>query len=73
MRRVGWEDLAKVCLRLGCVLSRQKGSHMVFTRADLARPVVIPKHKELAPDVVRSNLRTLGISRLEFEDLLSRL
>jgi hypothetical protein len=39
----------------------------------MARPVVIPKHKELSPDVLRSNLRTLGISREHFEELLDSL
>lgn len=44
-----------------------------MTRAGMARPVVIPKHKELSPDVLRSNLRTLGISREHFEELLDSL
>ncbi len=39
----------------------------------MARPVVIPKHKQLSPDVLRSNLHTLGISREHFEDLLDSI
>lgn len=35
--------------------------------------VVIPKHRTLAPDVVRSNMRTLGVSREELEELLDSL
>jgi hypothetical protein len=45
-----------------------------MTRAGMARPLVIPVHnKPLSPDVVRSNLRTLGISRQEFEEILDSL
>lgn len=73
MRPVKWEDFRKVCLRLGCIDSRQKGSHLIMTRAGMARPVVIPTHGTLAPDVLRSNLRTLGISRKEFEELFDSL
>lgn len=44
-----------------------------MTRAGMVRPVVIPNQKELSPDVLRSNLRTLGISREQFEELLDSL
>lgn len=39
----------------------------------MARPVVIPTHGDLTPDVLRSNLRTLGVSREHFEELLDSL
>lgn len=42
-----------------------------MTRSDLARPIVIPKHsKDLSPRVLHSNLRTLGITQTQFEELL---
>lgn len=41
-----------------------------MTRAGVARPVVIPKHKELAPDVLHSNLRTLGITKKKLLELM---
>ena len=73
MRPVSWQQFRKVCLLLGCIDSRQKGSHLIMTRAGMARPVVIPTHGDLTPDVLRSNLRTLGVSREHFEDLLDTL
>jgi predicted RNA binding protein YcfA (HicA-like mRNA interferase family) len=73
VRPVSWQELYKVCLLLGCVESRQKGSHISMTRAGMARPVVIPRHKELSPDALRSCMRTLGIDRKEFEELLDRI
>jgi len=71
VRPVSADEFRKVCEKLGCRVTRQKGSHLVMTRADLIRPVVIPIHKgDLAPDVVSSNLRTLGLTRKDLEALL---
>lgn len=45
-----------------------------MTRPDLNRPIVIPISKrELLPDVLSSNLRTLGITRRELEEYLSQI
>jgi hypothetical protein len=38
-----------------------------MTRPGLARPVVIKMDRELSEDLIRSNMRTLGIDRGEFE------
>jgi hypothetical protein len=38
-----------------------------MTRPGLARPIVIKMDRELGEDLVRSNMRTLGIGRVEFE------
>jgi hypothetical protein len=37
----------------------------------MARPVIIKMDKNIGEDIVRSNLRTLGLSRKEFEHLLA--
>lgn len=73
MRPVSWQEFRKVCLRLGCIDSRQRGSHLIMTRAGMARPVVIPKHGNLTPGVLRSNMRTLGIGREELLRLLDEV
>ncbi len=41
-----------------------------MTRAGMARPIVIKMDKDLGEDTVRSNMRTLGLSRKEFEHML---
>lgn len=33
-----------------------------MAREGMARPVVIPEHRQLSPGVIRSNCRTLGIT-----------
>lgn len=37
----------------------------------MARPVVIIMVKELGEDIVRTNMRTLGVTRKEFEQYLN--
>lgn len=73
MRPVSWQELRKVALRLGFIDSRQRGSHVMMVRAGTARPVVIPKQRELRPDVLHSNLRTMGIDREELLRLLDEI
>ncbi len=44
-----------------------------MTRAGIARPVVIKMDKDLGPDIVRSNMQTLGVGRKEFDALLNQV
>lgn len=55
---------------LGCVEERVKGDHLIMSRSGMARPVVIKMDKDLGEDIVRGNMRTLGIDRKEFERLM---
>ena len=58
---------------VGCEPSRQKGSHVSFMRDDLARPVIVPKHKNISISVILSNLRTLKISPQKYLEIVSKL
>ena len=71
MRHVSWQELRDVCKLAGCVEARTKGDHLVMTKPGLARPVIIKMDKDLGEDLIRSNMRTLGLSRKEFERLLN--
>lgn len=71
MKRISWQELRDVCKLAGCVEARTKGDHLVMTKAGLARPVIIKMDKDIGEDIVRSNMRTLGLSRKEFEHLLA--
>ena len=67
---VSWKDLRDACIQLGCRISRTKGSHLIMTRSDLLRPVVIPMYDELGPDIVLGIVRTLGITKKELLELI---
>jgi len=71
VKQVSWQELRDVCKLAGCVESRVKGDHLVMTKPGLARPVIIKMDKSLGEDIVRSNMRTLGINRKEFERYLA--
>ena len=71
MRRVSWQELRDVFKLSGCIEVRMKGDHLIMTHTGTARPIVIKMDKDLGEDVVRSNMRTLGLSRKEFERLLA--
>jgi len=67
VKRVTWQELRDVSRLLGCVESRVKGDHLIMTRSGMARPVVIKMDRDLGEDIIRSNMKTLGIDRAEFE------
>ena len=71
MKHVSWQELRDVCKLAGCVEARVKGDHLVMTKPGVARPVIIKMDKDLGEDLIRSNMRTLAMSRKEFERLLS--
>ena len=54
----------------GFTQNRTTGSHIVLTRPGIARPVIIPKYAEVGLDIIRSNLRTAGMSRERYFKLL---
>jgi predicted RNA binding protein YcfA (HicA-like mRNA interferase family) len=57
--------------KLGYVLDRQKGSHMVLREAAPPhRRLVIPDHKEIAKGTLRSILRQAGV---DVEELVRHL
>jgi len=73
VKRVTWQELRDICKLVGCVESRVKGDHLVMTKAGIARPVIIKMDRDMGEDIVRSNIRTLGLSRQEFEELLAKI
>jgi predicted RNA binding protein YcfA (HicA-like mRNA interferase family) len=51
---------------------RTEGDHMVFTKPGVIRPVVIPKYSAVPVFVIKNNLRTGGISRDRYFELLDQ-
>jgi predicted RNA binding protein YcfA (HicA-like mRNA interferase family) len=55
------QELVKVLLRVGFVVNRQRGSHIVLRRADPYARVVVPDHRQLRPGTLRQILNEAGI------------
>jgi len=54
-----FKTFVKFLLFIGCIEASQSGSHIKFKKTGLKRPVIVPKKKNVYPDVVSSNLKTL--------------
>lgn len=50
---------------------REEGDHMIFTRKDVLRPVVVPKYRSIPVFIIKNNMRTAGLSREVYFDLLN--
>lgn len=66
-----WQTLVRIFEADGFAISRQEGSHIIMTKSGVARPVVIPKYAEIAPFIVKNNMRTAGMSRKRYFELLN--
>jgi len=60
-------------IMIGCTLKRTKGDHLIYTRQGLKRPVVITADREVPIFIIRSNLRTLGMSSEEYLNIVKQL
>ncbi len=63
---VDFKKFERFLLKNGCEFLRQKGSHCIYRRKGLKRPIVVPKYKRLPPFIVLNNLRLLGVSKEDF-------
>jgi len=69
-RDISGEDFARILLQLGFVLTRQRGSHMVFFRALPPTTLVVPAHKVLKIGLLRKLIDQAGLTPDEFIELL---
>ncbi len=67
---VSYKLLVRVFEAGGFRYVRQEGDHMVFTKPGILRPVVIPKYASVPVFVIKNNLRTAGMSRERYFQLL---
>jgi len=70
---IKWKEFEKFLFFSGCKFVRQKGSHRIYKRAGLARPIVLPAYKSLPVFVVKNNLRILEISIEQYLEILERI
>lgn len=65
--------------RLECIFAkdnfvhiRTKGDHIIYTKPGITRPLVIPRYDEIPVFVIKNLLRTAGMSRERYFELLKR-
>ncbi|CAN5886414.1 type II toxin-antitoxin system HicA family toxin [soil metagenome] len=68
---VSGRDVVRVLEKLGYVLDRQKGSHMILRQSTSPyRRLTVPDHNEIAKGTLRAMIRQAGLTVEEFVDLL---
>ncbi len=70
LRPVDYRTLAKVFERDGFIFDRQGGDHLIYIKPGVKRPLVIPMYKELPVFIIKNLLRTAGMSRDQYFELL---
>jgi predicted RNA binding protein YcfA (HicA-like mRNA interferase family) len=70
LRPVDCRTLTRVFEQDGFTFNRQQGDHLIYTKAGVKRPLVIPTYKELPVFIIKNLLRTAGMSRERYFDLL---
>lgn len=68
---VSYRRLTRVFEAAGSRCIREEGDYMVFTKPGVIRPVIIPKYASVPVFIVKNNLRTSGMSRERYFELLS--
>ncbi len=67
---ISGRDFVRAIAKLGFVLDRQKGSHLILFRTDPPTTLSVPDHRELDRGTLRSLLRQAGVSPDEISRLL---
>ncbi|MHB8765564.1 MAG: type II toxin-antitoxin system HicA family toxin [Deferrisomatales bacterium] len=70
---IHWKRLEAVFLLAGFRFVRQEGSHRAYVKNGVLRPVVIPTYDEIPVALIRNNLKTAGLGRDEYFELLGRI
>ena len=65
-----WRTQIKIFQAYGCKYKRKKDSHHVLTYPGAKRAVVIPEYDEIDLDIIKNNMRTVGMSRDDYFRLL---
>jgi predicted RNA binding protein YcfA (HicA-like mRNA interferase family) len=71
--RVDWKRFEKFLLKIGCEFKGQEGSHRKYKKEGILRPIIVPCVDDLAPFIIANNLRTLGIPKKVYLEMIARL
>lgn len=67
------DKLRKVVEMAGFKCTRIEGDHYIYTKKGIQRPVVMPNWHTVPVFIIQNNLRTAGINRDEYFELLSKV
>jgi predicted RNA binding protein YcfA (HicA-like mRNA interferase family) len=67
---VPYQTLVRVFEKEGFTLARTSGDHRIYSKAGVTRPLVIPTYKTVPVFIIRNLLRTSGMTRERYLELL---
>ncbi|MBI3752879.1 MAG: type II toxin-antitoxin system HicA family toxin [Deltaproteobacteria bacterium] len=70
---VDYKTLLKIFQKFGCQYKRKEGSHHILHYPGAKRAVVIPEYDEIDVEIIKNNMRTAGMSREEYFQLLQNI
>ena len=70
---IHWRKLLKICELEGCILVGQTGDHLELKKISAKRRIVIPKYRDIPVFIIENNLKTAGISRKRYFELLPKV
>jgi len=69
---VNWKVLDCIFEKYGFIFKRMSGDHRIYTKSGCQRPVVIPIYKEVDIEIIKANMRTAGMDRMTYFELLKQ-
>ena len=70
---VDWKTLLRIFELYGCRYKRKKGSHHILVYQGARQAVVIPEYDEIDPEIIKNNMKTVGMTREDYFELLKRV
>ena len=70
---IDWKTLMKIFEAFGCKYKRKHGSHHILCYPGAKRVVVIPEYDEVDVEIIKNNMRTVGMTREQYFDLLKKI
>jgi len=68
-----WRIQARIFEADGFIYSRHEGDHRIYLKAGILRPIVIPEYSEVRLDIITRNMKTAGINRKRYFELLEQV
>ena len=69
---VPYQTLIRVFQQDGFAFYRQEGDHRIYVKPGVRRPLVIPTYKAVPVFIIKNLLRTSGMSRERYFELLKK-
>jgi predicted RNA binding protein YcfA (HicA-like mRNA interferase family) len=70
---IHWKKFEKFLLIVGCEFKRENGDHRIYWKEGIKRPLVVPRDTQLPDFIILNNLKTLGINRKKYLEIVSTL